>query len=664
MDSVFPSEASWSAGRGRDLAVVVMLIAVVGATYVGTLGNEFVYDDQVLIVQNELLKRLDSLPRLFISDWWRGTEEHLGLALPVEDPSDRGTKRYRPLVAASYALNAAIDGFDPRGFHLVNVVLHALVTVLFYFLARQLALSGGGAVLAAVLFAVHPLHTEAVAWAAGRPELFMSASVLGGLWLVMKGYRGWALLAFVCGLLSKEQAVVLPVLVLLHDRLFRPPFPRSQKSATLVRTVWHRYGGYAVITVAYLLLRFAIFGRTGADVYPVLENPLEHLKGTEWALSTVKMAGQYLWLALWPAALSVDYSYNAIPAATSLLDAGVLWGLAAWGGLFGLAVWAFNRDPRVAFAIGITVFTFAPASNVFVPLGTPLAERVFYLPLTGLCLLVGLGWERLSLWVKAHQKGGGAGRTVRVMAGMRVSPAIAVLAGLMFAVCLGLTIRTVMRIQDWKNNHTLFRSAVQVVPGNAKAHAILGDALRKQLPAGGNEQALAEYQAALALYPDYLNVSAHFATNYGHTLLDLNQTDEAVVAFEKAVAAKPRWSKLHYNLGLVYAKTGQYDKAQEQWNQALALNPVDPQIHNSLSRLAIERGRYEDAIAATDKALAEAPEFALALYNRAVALERLGRMEEATSTYERVLMSPSATEEFKHDVTQRLNALRVPKRPS
>jgi len=630
-------------GGPRDKqAVLVGLILLVGLSYGGTLSSEFVYDDVVHIAHNESLRRLDSIPRFFVSTWYYGTEEQIGVARPTAEPTDPWTKRYRPLVSVSYVLNAVVGGLNPAGFHLVNVLVHGGVSWLLYCAALQLGLSAGAAILAAILFAVHPLHTEAVAWVVGRPELFMAASVLGGLWFVMKGYRRWALLAFVCGLLSKEQAVMLPVIVLLHDLLLGKPMTRGREARTVLSIVWARYRWYIVILAAYVSLRFAMFGRTPSDVYQLLQNPLDHLHGGAWALSALKMAGRYLWLTLWPAALSVDYSYNAIPMATSFWDLGVIWALCAWAGLLWLAAWSFKRDPRIAFAIGLTVVTFAPVSNVFISAGYPLAERWFYLPLAGLCLLVGLGYERVAFGVQ---------RSAFTVLGR----------GILVVLCVALTLRTIARVSDWKSNETLFRSTVQVVPQNAKAHALLGDALRNHGHPGSLEEALAEYRTALNIYPDYTDVSAHFATSYGHALLDLGHSSEALIAFEKAVTANPRWSRTYYNLGLIYAQLGQYDKAERAWSQAVALSPDDPQIHSSLSRLAIERGRYEEGLAEADRALAKAPGLIMAAYNRALALQGLGRLAEAAATYERVLLSPSVPEEIKQDVTRKLQSL--PSRP-
>ena len=633
------------APRASHSAVLGLLVLLVGAAYGNTLRNDFVYDDTTLIRDNERLRRLDAIPQLLVSDWWKGAEQRIGRVQPSDGTPDSGDRRYRPLVTITYVLNYLIGGPTPLGYHLVNVLLHGLVSWVLYLVALEVGWSAGAALVAAVLFALHPLHSEAVAWVVGRPELLMALGVLAGLWCALRGYRWWALAAFVGGLLSKEQAVVLPALVLLAE-VCAGRLPRGPNRG---RAALARYGGYVLVLAAFLLARTLILGGFQPVAYPFLESPLEYASGGVWVLSTLKLAGRYLWLCVWPAALSVDYSYNAIPLATSGLDPGVLWAVGAWGGLLGLAAWGFRRDRRISFAVGVTVLSFAPAANVLVSVGTPLAERLFYLPLAGLCLLAGLAYEHAT------------GQQTAVSGQPSASPVTRHWALLVVVlICLALTLRTVVRTQDWANNESLFRSAVQVVPGNAKAHALQGDEFMKKKNRASGEQALAAYQTALGLYPDYLTTHAGFATNLGSLLLDLGRTKEAGEVLELAVAVNPQWSVTHYNLGLVYAKLGQYDKAEEAWRQALSLRPEDPQVHSSLSRLAIERGRYAEGLAEAESALAGDPQYVMAQYNRALALQAMGRLEEAAAGYERVLALPSAPEEAKRDVIRKLRDLRAP----
>ena len=623
--------------QDRSAVVLGLLVLLTVLVYAQTLRNEFVYDDKILIAGNKFLQRIDAIPRLFVTDWWKGVEEEIGRAVEEDGRSGTGDRRYRPLAAVTYVLNYVVGGPAPWGYHLINVLLHAGVSGLLYLLALELGWPVGAAVVAAVLFAVHPLHTEAVAWVVGRPELLMALSVLGGLWCEIRGYRATALVVFGLGLLSKEQAVVLPALLLLIDLCRgKGTVPRGQRVAYVIR----RYGPYGVVLGVYLAVRTAVMGGFRPPAYPFLQNPLEYAEGWTWVWSVLQLDGRYLWLSLWPAALSVDYSYNAIPWATALWEPGVLWALGAWGGLLALGLWGWGRDRRITLAVGMTVVPFAPVANVLVSVGTPMAERLFYLPLAGLCLLAGLGYA----YVRAQ--------VVR-------RPSQLALQGIVVGLCLALTVRTIVRLQDWKSSETLFTSAIPVVPDNAKLHVMLGDEFMKERDPEGLKRALMEYRRAMDLYPDYLNRHSTLALNFGSVLFDLGHMDEALEAMKLAVSLSPWWSRTHYDLGLVYARLKQYEQAEAAWNQALALRPHDVELRSRLSRLLIERGRYSEGLAVADAALARDPDFVLAAYNRALALQALGRVEEAVVGYERVLAIPGAPEEAKQDVQKKLNSLRT-----
>ena len=171
--------------QAGTVAVVSLLILLVVCSYANSFGNGFANDDHVIIVQNKLITQLRDIPTLFARDYW-ASSRNLNEAIPP--PS---TGLYRPFVMTTYALNYAVGGLNPFGYHVVNLFLHLLATCLVYLLALRLNCSPGGAFVAAAVFAVHPLHTEVVTGIVGRAELLMAASALGGLVLVLNGWR-WA----------------------------------------------------------------------------------------------------------------------------------------------------------------------------------------------------------------------------------------------------------------------------------------------------------------------------------------------------------------------------------------------------------------------------------------------------------------------------------------
>jgi tetratricopeptide (TPR) repeat protein len=640
------------------LPVALGLLAVL--VYIPTLSHDFVYDDRALIEQNPLLKSLRSIPTLFVTDLWSGvgpSHSADGIA------RDQGSlhRRYRPLPMASYALNHALGESRPLGYHLVNVLLHAATSVLVYLVALELRWSPAGAILAGVLFAVHPLHTEPVAWVVGRPEMMMSLGLLGALWFHLRGRPAAAIAAFLLAMLSKEQAVVFPGLALLTD-LCRNT--RSECVPLAWRTLLWRYGGYALVLSLFLLARVAVLGGFQPDRYPFSENPLEHLAGSTWLLSVIKMAGHYLWLTLWPAVLSVDYSYDALPMATTAFDAGVLWSVLAWSSLLGTGLWGWRRDRRITAAVGLTALPFLPVANLLVPVGTPLAERLFYLPLGGLCLLGGVGYEAVrratgdgktidvrSSWFEVLPVSKSTNRQINRFGG-RLALVFVALA------CLALAIRTESRLRDWRNSEVLFRSAVAAFPASARAHFLLGSELLGQGTPSALIEGITELETTLTIYPDYVRSDAVFANNLGVGLIQLGRYDEGRAALEHATGLRPRWANPYHHLGFAYMKAGRAEDAVRAWRTDLALAPDDLPVRLRLGRLLAQLRRYEEGLAEAEAAIALDPGYASAHFTRGWALQGLGRLQEARASYEHVLAMPDAPGIAKTEAARKLMDLR------
>lgn len=602
------------------MLIALGLLALLSAiAFANTFRNDFVYDDLYVILENRLIKQLDQLPTLFTTDYWAGTQKE------GEPPRDL---LYRPLVMVSYALNYAVGGANPFGYHLVNLLLHLAASFLVYTLARQLDCSWSAALVAAALFAVHPLHTEAVTYIVGRAELLMALGVLLALtWYIQGGapahlhprYALAALGAFTIGLLSKEQAMVLPLLLACYDLLAWKGLNGPVGWRGLLRGVFCRYVGFLLVLGGYLVVRGALMGsfyRTASQI-SILDNPLAHLSGWPWFLTVLKVAGKYLWLVVWPRYLSPDYSYNQIPSSQSLFEPAVLWAVLAWGSLLALAAWSLVRGRRAFFAVGFTLVTFLPASNLLVPTGTIMGERLFYLPLAGLCFLVGLGWERLAVWSRVFfPQGRAAG--------------VALLA-LILALLTG---RTILRNRDWRDDPTVWLRAAQTSPNSARVRKALGTIYIQQ---GKLDQALHEFETVVQIWPGYLAESGTLNRHLGVLWLKKGRIEEAIAALQRAIAFQPDSWITHYNLGLAYVRQRRWAEAEAAYRRALTLEFNDPAPYNSLSFVLAEQGRFDEALQAADEAIQRKPDFPEAHYNRARALEALGRPREAIQAYERVL---------------------------
>jgi Tfp pilus assembly protein PilF len=597
---------------------------VIGLAYGNSLFNGFVYDDELVIVQNPTIQRLSQIPELFTHDYWGGVEI-AEAGLRWADPL------YRPLTMATYALNFSAGGLDPVGYHLINLLLHLLVSWLVYRLARQLRLSSEAALIAALLFAVHPIHTEAVTGIVGRAELLMSASILAGLLFAAEGQWSLSILAFVAGLLSKEQAVVLPALLWLYAVCL------SRAKASQPDDLGMRRGGLALRLSAYcgvlglyLYVRTIVLGTWLTPRTDFLANPLVAADWGSRMLTAITVGGQYLWLCIWPASLSADYSYNSIPMVRSMADHRFWVAFIMWAALFTAAWKSFAHDARVGFLVGFTALTFLPASNLLLPIGVMMGERLFYLPSAGLCLLVGWAWHRLYSDSPA---------VVPPAYFMRSRLICLVLVGM---ISLGLTVRTIVRNTDWADSETLHRSTIEVVPQNGRAHELLGEVLMRK---GDFAQAHEAFGAALRIVPTYAAESPIFASNYGVVLLQLNKLNEAATWFENALAFYPNWSTLRLNLGHTYLRQRRLEEAEQSYRQALIQNPKSVAAYDSLSLLESAQGRYAEALALADAALSIDPELAQTHFARARAYEGLERIEEAITSYRQTLaLNPKSAE--------------------
>src|SRR5262245_31048583 len=378
---------------------------------------------------NPLMQDLGELPRLVGSPYWNA-------------PGHR-RELYRPLTSAWLALDGAISGMRPAWFHGVNAVLHALVTFLVALLALEMS-GGRGAVAApaGALFAVHPVHVEAVAGIVGRSEILAALFVLTAILChrrALVAERGrtsvwpWAAwLAALCGMFAKESAIVAPVLCALSEAV-----PAPRRAGRGLRGVL--YAGYAMCATAYLAARFKVLGGIGAGLpIPFVDNPAAAAGALDGRLTGLGTLIRYAGLLLWPRHLSADYSYDQIPVIHSLADPLAAAGLALAIGVIAVGVWLLRRVPLCGAALLFTAVSASLTTNVLFFIGTLLAERLMYLPSVGLCLLA--GWA--------------VGRCDRTTARRLALAATAIIGALFVA-------RAPARVLDWKHYSTLYSSTAR-----------------------------------------------------------------------------------------------------------------------------------------------------------------------------------------------------------
>lgn len=536
----------------KNRLFTALLLATVALVYANTLANQFVMDDELYILRNPQVTD-PSLHRLFSPN-------------PV-------STLFRPLTFASLALNWSISGSSPPSYHLMNLVLHGVVTWLLYILLLELL--GGApeamavAFAAALLYAVHPIHTEAVAWAVGRAELLAAGFLFAGWILHLRDRPAASLACFAAALLSKESAVAFFPLVVLGDCAIGRWKPRI------------RYALAAGLLLLYLGAVWKIEGgRFGPAEIPFADNPLVHLSASWRILNALRVAWRYIALQAWPAVLSCDYSFNQIPiyrdwhhTLPAALAAAAILGVWLWVARVRRAPWAL--------AGGIYFAGFAVTANVVLPTGTIMGERLAYLPSAGFCLLLALGWN----WIRRKKE---------------------YLAwGVLAAVVFGFSVRTVARNRDWRDTLALYSAAVRAVPNDAKMHANLAG---EYFSRGQLEAAAKEYEIALRINPQSPDTLALYAA------LEFRRGNypSAGAMMEKALSMSGR-DDLNYDFMVVtfasiLMKTNHADGALEYLNREIAEAPVYAPAWSTRAELDYEQHKFAEARTDAEAALHLNPE--------------------------------------------------------
>jgi tetratricopeptide (TPR) repeat protein len=546
---VDPSPRPSPEGRGRgcrldspaviskaERRLAVLLLAACLVPFANGLGSDFAYDDKAIVRDNVRIASPSTLGQIFETSYFGG-------------PRGAGTA-YRPVLLLSFAVQRWIHGARSEPFHAVNLLFHGAATFWLWRLLLRLRLPEAGAFVAALLFALHPLHVEAVTSLVGRGETMAALLVLAYLSVAIRLSEparrrtllllsAWMLLLL--ALLTKESAAAAPALAFLALAWLAPGGAAERAKAVLGRG-WPLLAGSAAVLVAVFVARSAVLGgflksaRTG--IFEV-ENPLARLPAIDRAENACLLLLRYVGRFFLPLRLSADesaWSIRPAPAAS----------LAAVGAtiLVALAVTAALRRPRLPASLGLLFFFAAllPASNLLFPTGTIFAERLTYLPSAGLCVIAGVALA------------GGAPTAATLTRARK-----AAIGG----VVLLLGVRTAARTTVWASDVSLFENSVHVAPGSSKNHYNLGTA--RGAFARWTE-AEAAYAAAVRIYPGYWDALA----GIGKSQAELGRLAEARASYERSLAAQPTYENGFFGLGQVLEQEGEDRRALEVYRRGFA----------------------------------------------------------------------------------------------
>lgn len=568
---------------GAWLGVVVASAA--SAAYLNSFHGPFIFDDVSAIAENPVL-----------DDWRKALS-----------PAQGGlTTSGRPLLSLSFALNRALGGSAVVGYHAINLLIHALAALMLYGIVRRtLQLprcrkcfgpsSDPLALVIAVLWAVHPLQTEAVTYLVQRAESLVGLCYLAALYGFIRSVdapgKAWRWGAFsigVCfaGMAAKEVMVTAPLMILFFDRALV-----AGNFADAWRKRWKLHLGLMSAWLWLGMLLVAAGTRGGTMALGV--------GATWWAypLTQFRAVVQYLGLALWPNPLVLDYGTRWIAHFSDILpDALIIVPLVV------LAFWAAWRRPAPGF-LGVWFFgILAPTS--FAP-GTiqMTVEHRMYLPLaaviTGGALVLQRAIGRRSTWF-------------------------------FWPLAAAALLLTVHRNSDYRSALGIWTDTVAKRPANALARNNLGRILHD---AGRTSEAISHYEAALRSEPN----SPESHNNLGVALRDSGQIAGALTELEQAVRLRPDYAEAQNNLGVALRQAGSFPEAIAHHQEALRLRPGFAEAHNNLGSALQNTGHPIEARAEFERALQLAPDLVEAHSNLAVALRQTGDLKNAASQFESAL---------------------------
>lgn len=599
-------------GCNSTLVACLILIAVTVVAYLPSFRGGFLFDDAAEITQNDTITSLRPLSRFF----------------------DNNT---RPLASLSFALNYALGGLDPLGYHLVNLIIHLLAgLMLFAILLRlvpmlhrdqppisppQRAADSAISLVVAMIWLVHPLQTQAVTYIVQRSESLAALFCLISFYAFLRACTArdptvraptsrftWAFVttaACALGMATKQTALVMPVILFLFDWIVIAP---RQGTRTL-----HRWPLHLLIAAAWIvpLINGTFGAAVGTDPHAVTGFAFKGISPVDYLKTQAGVILHYLRLTIWPHPLCLDYDWPIARAPMQFVPHGLV--ILA---LLGTAVALSVRRNLLGFALVAFFVLLAPTSS-FIPIKDVIFEHRMYLPLAPIIAILVFGavhvaqvrWRRLRI-------------------------------PLVMLITASLLAMTFLRNRDYRDPVTMWTDVVTKQPTNARAFNNLGNALSL---AGRNDDARRAFETALRLDPNHADASYNLgrllhdaghpresiplyrraqaaapddiesSIQLGNALTDLNDLVGAAAEFERAIAtASPRTPRLllaraHFNLANTRARQNQIEDAEAHYTAALEAKPDYAPAHRGLGWVAERQGRIDDAIGHYQAALAIDP---------------------------------------------------------
>lgn len=647
-----------------SLAILVLLSL---AGYQHAVSGTFVFDDTVAIVKNQdVNSKPTNLTAIFLHDFW---------GAPLNDVDSH--KSYRPLTTLMFHIEYAHLQLRSKHMKIINLLLHCINTCLLWKLfinlsnVEEMTISFSNcqvSTIAAALFAVHPVHTEAVCGIVGRTELMFCLCLLLSLLTVIRkkstSIEVWDIVIVglaLLGLLFKESAItILPTCILfnyIRQCLYKKPlWEQLEKLITLPNIL------YTLVCSILLVWRLWL-QNFESPKFKTMDNPIA-FSTNSWTrcLSQSFLYALNCWILFCPQWLSFDWALGCIEPIQSIVDIRLLSILFFYVFLI-LIIWRSKENLYLLLSMVFLVIPFLPASGL-IKVGFVIAERVLYVPSIGFCLLVAYSFVNLADIIKNDKL-------------LKLHKLL-----LMF-VFFCFLLRTRERATDWITEEKLFSSALSVCPRNAKVtfkyllfnkiiysyiFQVHYNIARLATDKFERQKAFQHYHKAITLYPQYesalMNLGnlyreigdLHTAEKYLMAALDvlpefpaawmnlgivqsaLKKYNAALKSYQKALVYRKRYAICHYNMGNLYLDLQQYSEAMHHWQESVALNAKQPKAWANILTMLDNRGLYEDAVRLSAKALEHLPKETGIMFIRANVFGKLQHYIEAEALYKSIIM--------------------------
>jgi len=534
---------------------VFLLIAISSLAYINTLANLFVFDDNLIIVGNKWITDIRYLKDIFTKD-------------VAAFDSRYSTSYYRPIFYSIQLLIYYLFELKPWAWHLVNIALHSAVSVVLYFVTCKLFFKLDIApglscrslsFITSLLFALHPIHTEAVAWSSGLPDLSYTLFCLLSFLLYIKSseekkifninYIGSVIIYFIATL-CKEPALTLPLVIMAYD------YSETKNLNNIVHNI-KRYIAYFTAAIVYIVMRYnALHGFAPSKQYRELTN-------YEAVINALVLFKQFLSKLILPVNLNILHVFTPIKSIFELK--GIIGLIVIMA--FGFAIYFAARSKIIFVSLFLIFMPLLPALYIQGIGKSPLAERYLYLPSAGFVILLSFS---LNYFIKKYHY-------------------IKITGILLSAMLVIYLTATVDRNKVWKNDLNLWADSVAKSPDSAMSHEYYGGALYMN---GRVDEAIEQYKHSIII--DRNLADAHI--NLGVAYFSKGLIDEAIKEFLAVIEINPNYVEAYDYLGRAFKKNGFTEKAIYQFKRCIEVDPNYAEGHNQLAILYLKTGNIESAI--------------------------------------------------------------------